>query len=687
MTIPTRWLRRSVRTKLTAVTLVTSVVALGIAAAAIITFELVSARRDLERDLVSLTELVGSNAAAAVKAGDEERAAHGLRTLRSHPRVEAARIDLADGTRFAEYQHHPSLIPERFEPSGSEAIGHVLIVSRPIVVDGRPVAFIRLQGSGEGVRAHVQRYGLILGNVLLLCTLLAYFVSRILTRRISGPILRLAVVADRVSQSRDFGIRGVKEGEDEIGTLVERFNEMLARIERRDAELQEARAQLEARVRERTATLEREIDERRLAERHLAVAKVAAEEANLAKSAFLANMSHELRTPLNAIIGYSEMLQEDAEAEGSAASVSDLQKIAGAGRQLLALITDVLDLSKIEAGRMEVHIESFSGAAVFQTVLDTSQALARARQNTLSATGLETLGTLQGDPIKLHQVLLNLVGNACKFTSHGKVHLAAGREAGPDGESLVVTITDTGIGMTPEQVSRLFREFSQADASTTRRFGGTGLGLAISQRLCHLMGGAITVDSHFGHGSTFTVRLPALLPLSAAPEGSSPVLRRCEPQADTASAPLTSSTILVIDDDAAHREIMSRMLSRAGCHVLTATSAAEGLRLARAAFPDALVLDLILPDDSGWLLLETVKADPDLASIPVVVVSILDDRCKSLTLGAADHLLKPVDPERLIEALGAALLSRDDEPAELMAVAASATPGVYVAGDADLAAH
>ncbi|MDH4063622.1 MAG: ATP-binding protein [Acidobacteriota bacterium] len=395
---------------------------------------------------------------------------------------------------------------------------------------------------------------------------------------------------------------------------------------------------------------------RSVAARDALRAKAAAEEANLAKSAFLANMSHELRTPLNAIIGYSEMLQEDAVAEGASASVADLQKIAGAGRQLLALITDVLDLSKIEAGRMDVHVEPFGGAAVVQAVLDTSQALARARSNALSASGLETLGTLHGDPTKLHQVLLNLVGNACKFTSHGRIHVAAARETGPAGDWLVVTVTDTGIGIAPEQMGRLFREFSQADASTTRRFGGTGLGLAISQRLCHLMGGAITVESHFGRGSVFTVRLPATVPQAIDAEATVRAPHR--ELAPAARALLASSTILVIDDDAAHREILTRMLSRAGGRVHSACSAAEGLHRVRSARPDAIVLDLMLPDENGWPLLQGLKADPDLAPIPVVVVSIIDDRPQSLALGAVDHLLKPVDPDRLVQAISRAVAAR-----------------------------
>lgn len=244
-------------------------------------------------------------------------------------------------------------------------------------------------------------------------------------------------------------------------------------------------------------------------------ARAAAEEANVAKSAFLANMSHELRTPLNAILGYSEMLSEDARAQGATDTAADLERVTAAGRHLLALVTDVLDLSKIEAGRMELHVDTVDVAAVVRHVVDTSGTLAKAGGNDLSVDGLETLGTIQSDAVKLQQVLLNLVGNACKFTSQGRVHVGCRRERGEATDWLVIDVTDTGIGMTPEQMTRLFGQFMQADSSTTRRFGGTGLGLAISQRLCAMLGGATTVQSEFGRGSAFTVRVPVRAPRAA----------------------------------------------------------------------------------------------------------------------------------------------------------------------------
>jgi signal transduction histidine kinase/ActR/RegA family two-component response regulator len=670
--------RSSVRTKLTAVTMVTAFVALALAAVGVLATELVKARQDVEGHLASAADLIGASAAAAVQFNDPAAAERVLAAFQADPAIDAARLDRLTGEPLAAFERRPSAIPTQLLLDGTTEIGDVVIVSRAVVSQGRPIAAIRVQGSLDRGHALAREHMWVLGNVLLLSFLFSYLLSRSLTRRISGPILRLAAVADQVGQARNYALRGRKESDDEIGQLVDRFNDMLVQIERRDAALQDAQAQLETRVRERTATLEREINERRRTENRLLLAKAAAEDANVAKSTFLANMSHELRTPLNAIIGYSEMLQEDAIAQGAIECVADLQKVTGAGRQLLALITDVLDLSKIEAGRMEVMAESFAAAPLIRGVIDTSEALARARTNALTVTGLDRLGALHTDRIKLQQILLNLVGNACKFTSHGQVAVACRREAGRTGDWLVIEVRDTGIGITPDQLSRLFREFSQADASTTRRFGGTGLGLAISQRLCRLMGGVITVESRYGHGSTFTVRLPAEAPaverpaLTVGAAVGEPAVppRRTRPIDQDLPGFLTShtaATVLVIDDDEASRELVSRLLTRGGFAVRTATGAGHGLHLAASVRPDAIVLDLVMPDGHGWTLLQTMAADPDLSAIPVVVLTSVDDRSRSLALGAADHLLKPVDPDTLVASLRAAIAHSEPAPAPLAA--------------------
>jgi signal transduction histidine kinase len=371
------------------------------------------------------------------------------------------------------------------------------------------IGSIVVEGSLAGARAQIRRYIGILAVVLAVACVLAYLLSRALQRTISGPLSRLSAVTARVSRDRDYSIRAVRESDDELGELVSRFNEMLEQLGRGHQALREARAQLESRVADRTRTLEVEIAERRRTENEVILAKAAAEDASRAKSAFLANMSHELRTPLNAIIGYSEMLQEDAEAHGQTEAVSDLTRITGAGRHLLSLVSNILDLTKVEAGYLELHVERVDAAAVVSDAVSTSYPLAAAGNNRLTVTGIDQLGWMDTDETRLQQVLLNLIGNACKFAKDGEVHVDCRRERAGGTDWILIAVTDSGIGITHEQMSRLFGEFMQADSSTTRRYGGTGLGLAISRRLCTLMGGSIDVESTPGVGSTFTIRVPA----------------------------------------------------------------------------------------------------------------------------------------------------------------------------------
>lgn len=414
-----------------------------------------------------------------------------------------------------------------------------------------------------------------------------------------------------------------------------------------------------SRLHNRATTLEVEVRQHQQTLRDLAAAKLAAEDASVAKSAFLANMSHELRTPLNAIIGYSEMVCEDLRNGDLASSLADVEKIAVAGRHLLSLITGVLDLSKIEAGRMDLDIERFDVGALVQRAIDTSLALAEVRKNSLSAGGLEDAGWMVSDPTKVQQILLNLIGNACKFTNQGHVHVAVAREQTTAGDVVAITVRDTGIGMTDEQMSRIFREFVQADVSTTRRYGGTGLGLAISQRLCHLMSGRLTVESQEGKGSAFTVRLPADLTGAHPPTLGGPasesrhvaVSHGAPAGPVVGHAPTHIPTVLAIDDDPSARDLMARTLERAGFRVLTASSAEEGLHVARERRPEAVISDLLLPGMNGWNLLEAMKADPPLRDIPVFVLSVIENRRQSLALGAVDHLIKPVVTDLLVRLL------------------------------------
>jgi len=371
--------------------------------------------------------------------------------------------------------------------------------------------------------------------------------------------------------------------------------------------------------------------------------KDSALEASQAKSTFLANMSHELRTPLNAIIGYSEMLEEEAQETGNQASVPDLQKIRSSGKHLLELINAVLDLSKIEAGKMDLYLETFSISVLADEVISIVQPMAEKNGNVLLKTCPADIGSMHADLTKIRQGLLNLLSNACKFTSNGTVSLIVTRETVGAVEWIRFAVKDTGVGLTDEQARGLFEPFTQADSSTTRKFGGTGLGLAITHRFADMMGGTVQLTSKLGEGATFTISLPAnLVQRKAAPNLVE--IAEAEPvRAEQKSA----GTVLVIDDDPTVHELLRHSIGKQGFRVEGAISGEEGLRMARRLRPDAITLDVMMPGMDGWTVLSRLKSDPDLAQIPVVMLTIVDEKNRGYSLGAADYLTKPIERDRL----------------------------------------
>ena len=409
-----------------------------------------------------------------------------------------------------------------------------------------------------------------------------------------------------------------------------------------------------------------DISDRKQAEAAVEEARQAAELANQTKSDFLANMSHELRTPLNAIIGYAEILKEDAEDAGQADMLPDLTKIETAGKHLLRLINDILDLSKIEAGRMEVFVEPVNVPNLIDEVRSLAMPIALNNNNRLEVVIGADIVEFQTDHTKLKQSLLNLVSNACKFSKDGKVTISVERRTAAEDSELVFRVTDTGIGMTPAQLAKLFQPFTQADSSTTRLFGGTGLGLAITKRFCGLLGGDVSVRSEPGKGSVFTIALPTTLPSTVVKpqvKASSSVQRT--------EGPIGGATVLLVDDDPQIHELIGTMLVREGYRVLHATSGPEAITRARQEAPGVILLDIMMPHVDGWTVLSTLKDDPALAAIPVVFVSMLDERPLGLSLGAAEFLTKPVDRTRLVQTvarhIGTAkgcVLVVDDEEAD-----------------------
>ena len=391
-----------------------------------------------------------------------------------------------------------------------------------------------------------------------------------------------------------------------------------------------------------------DVSDQKAAEADLLRAKEIAEGANRTKTMFLANMSHELRTPLNAIIGYSEILQEEVEDRGMTELIPDLKKIHGAGKHLLSLINDILDLSKIESGKMDLYLETVGVDEMVRDVVATIQPLVGQNDNTVDVHIAPDVGSMLADVTKVRQSLLNLLSNASKFTRDGVITVDVQRRAANNGsaDEVFFSVSDTGIGMTDEQQTKLFEVFTQADATTTRRFGGTGLGLALTRRLCRIMGGDVEVESKPGLGSTFTIRLPAQMSQEGVGASDGDTDRDRLP-AESAHGEL----ILVVDDDQAARDLITRFLVKEGYRVRTASDGAEGVRLAGELFPAAITLDVMMPRTDGWQALALLKADPVLSDIPVIMLTMVNDQNIGFQLGASDYLTKPIEKTRLAAAL------------------------------------
>ena len=522
----------------------------------------------------------------------------------------------------------------------------VLEVIAPILVGNERWGVLRLgfslaelrteiENSRREMRGQIQsvitRSGLTAGGVVLLGMVVVAWLSALISKplqRVTESARQLATGDFSAAQRLDI------RSQDEVGVLADAFTTMAANLQKTYAQLEDYSRTLELKVSERTHELAHMTE---LAEE----ARQQAEGANRTKSSFLASMSHELRTPLTAIIGFSEMLLAEAQDERREQAADDLQRIMDSAKHLLNLINEILDLSKVEAQKMELHLERFEVANVIREVNNTLTPLVTKRGNRLVIAADPSLGSMNADLVKLRQNLFNLLSNANKFTDHGEIRLNVERVSRDGADFIRFAVSDTGIGMTPEQLGRLFQAFQQADSSTSRKYGGTGLGLVITRKFCELMGGSVNVTSELGQGSTFTMELPAEV---RKPEPK-PVAKLPEPAR-------AGRTVLVFSPDKNVHQLVGDALNGTGCTLEIADDGADGLLRARATKPVLITLDAGAPSPDGWSVMGQLKSDPELAAIPVVLLSLKDGQPDAgFALGAAEFLTKPVDAGQLSRVL------------------------------------
>jgi signal transduction histidine kinase len=498
----------SLSKKIKTIILVSTALALILSSSAFLWLAWHSLRDSMELDAIGLAKAVGDNATAALVFRDSTAAHEIILALAGDPRIIEAALWEKGGTRLAIYKSNSdsiSRIPLLIQPEAAFYENNSLVIVRSIRLDKEQVGSIYLRMGLTSLRTLFTKIALIMAVITSGMLLFTYFIASKLQALVSQPVIDLARTVKSISDNKNYDIRAPKTGRDEVGDLIDGFNEMLEQIQHRDEALRRHSHNLALRSAEVSAINEQ-----------LNIAIQKAEQANKTKSEFLAKMSHEFRTPLNAIIGYCELIKEETEEMEEPGFLPDLGKIHTSAKHLLALINDVLDISKIEAGKMEIVAETFKIQIVLDEVLSTVQELVKKNGNQLDLECADDLGMMTSDQLKLKQVLLNLLGNSGKFTKNGLIRMKVRRFGNHGAQWLLFQVKDTGIGISPEDQKKLFQAFSQADDSTSRKFGGTGLGLVITQRFVQMMGGTITVESSSGKGSTFEVRLPA--ELSAVPK-------------------------------------------------------------------------------------------------------------------------------------------------------------------------
>ncbi|MFA6954793.1 MAG: response regulator [Thermoanaerobaculia bacterium] len=604
-------LKRSIRGKIAAIILLTTTLAVVAGLTATLVYEIRALRRSMVESTRAIARITGEQCVAGLAVEDKDETLRTLGKLSAVSEIEAAWVFDASGAEFTAWRRGGAIALPRIRAGSAEFIGSHLQLSESIDYQGDHYGVIHLAVSTEPLRARIVEHLLVIAGLTVFLVAAASVAALRFERVISDPILTLARATREISERHDYSLRVTKASDDELGDLSEGFNDMLAQIEKRQRERDEA----DQRTRE--------------------------------KSQFLANMSHELRTPLNAIIGFSDILRSRLAGRLSEKEQRFVDNIHSSGEHLLGLVNDILDLSKIEAGRMEMNPERFSIDAAIDGVTSLMRGVSTRRSIALDVVIEPGLPLLVADAVKIKQVLYNLLSNAVKFSPEGSMvsirarflpdSLSPLREA-----SIAVSIIDHGIGIDPANHGIVFREFQQVDAGASRQFEGTGLGLALVRKFVEMHQGRIELDSELGKGSTFTIILPVAFHGAAAERTPAPF--RIDP-ADP------RPRVLVIEDEESAFSALASALGSTEFAAIWARSGEEGLELARLRPPAAILLDIVLPGVGGWDVLRALKSDPQTRDIPVAIVSMVDNRELGLALGVDAYFTKPVDRGAIVDTL------------------------------------
>jgi signal transduction histidine kinase/DNA-binding response OmpR family regulator len=645
--------------KLTWMNMLVSGVAVLLACAAFFAYDLYTFRVGIVRNAAIQAQIIGDNTVSALLFNDQKSAEKTLSALDANPHLMYAQIYDRDGQPFAGYWRGQAgetralpAIPAGQVQSHWFREGH-LGLARSIIFQGKRIGTVYIRSDLAAMSDRLKTYALIVVAVFLTALLVALLISQMSQRIISQPVVRLAETARIVSREKNYSIRAAATGnQDELSTLIEAFNEMLTQIQQHEGDLRKAHDELEQRVQERTTQLA-------AANKELEFRNLEVERATKLKSKFLASMSHELRTPLNAIVGFSDLLSEQTAGQLNEKQQRFVNHIKQGSAHLLQLINDILDLSKIEAGQLELRCEDFMVKDALPEVLSTIRPLAMAK-NIQVLDKFETSRAVHADRIRFKQILYNLLSNAVKFTPKGGcIHI----DCFDEGDFVALSVKDTGIGIRAEEQKVVFEEFRQVEGSAATAQEGTGLGLAITKRLVEQQGGKISLQSEFGKGSCFTFTLPLASEASQAPPSNGAALVPAVVSTEGRGKPL----ILVVDDEVTARELLSSYLSP-DYRIATAGSGVEAVEKARQLRPDGITLDVLMPDGTGFETLVALRKNPETTNIPIIIVSIVDQKQVGFALGAVDYLIKPIRKPVLLETIRKHILPQSDEDEAILLV-------------------